>query len=89
MLYNSKIGNNPYAQYKLHMHIITIQQVFVAVTIEGNLEKRPSISIKIPDSIVTLPGILRKCHISNGGKRGKCVKFVTIALFITAKPGRN
>lgn len=30
---------------------ILIQQVFTAIIIKGNLEKRSSISIKIPDSV--------------------------------------
>lgn len=60
--------------------------MFIDIFIEGNLEIRPLISIKIPDSISLSLGILRKYHNSNEKKK-ICAKMVTVALFTIAQSG--
>lgn len=59
--------------------------MLIAIIIKDNLQKRPSISITISNSIILLLGILRKCHNDN---KEVCAKRVTVA-FTTAKSGGN
>lgn len=60
--------------------------MLIAIIIKDNLQKRPSISITMSNSIILLLGILRKCH--NDNKKEVCAKRVTVA-FTTAKSGGN